>query len=133
MISRFLRNFSLGMTINKVFTVGYGGVRRRTSGALRRRLTFWTSFDQSKGSESEQRLRIKVSRSEAGLGCFFSVRLSHSPIRKMAIDHNKLLILFGSQTGQAQAIAENVASLAQQRGNDTELLSMDEAVAKVKS
>lgn len=51
----------------------------------------------------------------------------------MAIDHNKLLILFGSQTGQAQAIAENVASLAQQRGNDTELLSMDEAVAKVKS
>ena len=43
----------------------------------------------------------------------------------------KLLIIYGTQTGQSKSIAEDVKIKATDRDYDAEMMSMDESVDKV--
>jgi flavodoxin len=49
----------------------------------------------------------------------------------MTVNETKMLIIYGSQTGQSKSIAENLASEAGNRNYNIELLSMEEASEKV--
>lgn len=49
----------------------------------------------------------------------------------MASNNCKLLIIYGSQTGQSKSIAEDIQSKADILNYDTEILTMDESVKKV--
>lgn len=49
----------------------------------------------------------------------------------MAEKRIPLLIIFGSQTGQAKSIAEDIKSKADNLNYEPELLSMDESVERV--
>lgn len=43
----------------------------------------------------------------------------------------KLLIAYGTQTGQSKSIAEELKRKASDQGYDTEMLSLDDSVEKV--
>ncbi len=51
--------------------------------------------------------------------------------REMDSHKCKLLIIYGSQTGQSKSIAEDIKTKAESQNYDVELLSMDESVEKV--
>lgn len=42
-----------------------------------------------------------------------------------------MLLIYGSQTGQAKSIAEDIKAKAESQNYDVEMLSMDESVEKV--
>lgn len=46
-------------------------------------------------------------------------------------DHCKLLIIYGSQTGQSKSIAEDIKLKAESLNYQTEMLSMDESIEMV--
>ena len=49
----------------------------------------------------------------------------------MTVNETKMLVIYGSQTGQSKSIAENLASEAGNRNYNIELLSMEDAAEKV--
>jgi flavodoxin len=49
----------------------------------------------------------------------------------MANCHCQLLIIYGSQTGQAKSIAEDVKLKAEGNGYDVQVVSMDESIKQV--
>ncbi len=49
----------------------------------------------------------------------------------MTLQRCNLLLIYGSQTGQAKSIAEDIKAKAEIQNYDVEMLSMDESVEKV--
>lgn len=49
----------------------------------------------------------------------------------MAIEKNRALVVFGSQTGQSKSIAEDITSKLEQLVHNVEIVAMDQSIDKV--